>query len=173
MVQIRSKMKEVKKALINYVDASQDQDAAKVRAKFMDRWAKISNCPMDENGKYDYSQIDYDNEFVQLEWQLCDARILFKVTDEKHRAEGIMMLPPEVRETFYKTGPENSKPYSEIYMGMSKLKHTLKREKKNSKKGKHSDEPESIDTLKNALAEQGVSITDTDLEKADKLVGKN
>lgn len=128
----RFKMKEVKEALTKRIMDTQEDDAMKVRAKFMDRWAELSNCPKNEDGQYDYSKIDYDNEFIQLEWHLCDPRILFKVTDDKYRAEGLMMIPEAVRETFYKVGPGNSKPYSEIYMGMSKLKYAVQ----NVRKGK-------------------------------------
>lgn len=135
MVQMRAKMREIKKTLKERIDKSQDDDAAKVRAKFLDRWAELTDCPIKEDGTYDYSQIDYENEFVKLEWYLCDPRILFKVTDMKYRAEGIMMLPEDVRETFYKTGPGNSKPYSELYMGMSKLKNAVS----NMKKGKNQE----------------------------------
>lgn len=133
MVQIRGKMKEVKKALADRLEESTDNQTMQIRAKFMDRWAELSNCPKDENGNYDYSKIDYDNEFIKLEWWLCDPRILMKVTDDKYRARGIMMLPEDVRETFYKQGPGNDRPYCEVYMGMSKIKHTVKNLRKEKK----------------------------------------
>lgn len=123
-------MGEIKKAISEAIENSQDKEAMQVRAKFMDRWAELSDCPRNEDGSYDYSQIDYDNEFIKLEWWLCDPRILFKVTDEKYRAQGIMMLPEDVRETFYKQGPGNDRPYCEVYMGMSKIKNTVRKMRK-------------------------------------------
>lgn len=140
MVQLRKKKenkRSLKETLKLYVDESQDRDAAKVRLKWMDRWAKITNCPMDENGKYDHSKIDFDNEFVRLEWYLCDPRILFKVTNDDTRADGLKLIPEELWETYYKTGPGNSLPYNEVYAGPSKVKHIFKKElnKRKAKKG--------------------------------------
>lgn len=123
-------MKEIKKAVKNRFQEWDDRDSARIRMKFMDRWAELSGVEKDENGKYDYSKIDYDNKWVQLEWNMCDVRIFAKLTNDKTRAEGVLMLPEECRETYYQTGPGNDKPYSEVNFGMSAVRNTVRKMRK-------------------------------------------
>ena len=130
----REGLRKLKEDLIRNMDSAHDNDCAKVRAKWMDRWAKLSDCPI-VDGHYDYEQIDWDNEFIKLEWWMCDPGILAKLGNDKTRAEGILMLPEDVRDTYlYKTGPGCSKPYCEVYMGAGQVKHALSKIRKEKKK---------------------------------------
>lgn len=134
-------MKEVKQIIKEHSDRIDEETTFKTRQKFMDRWAKLSGVEPDENGKYDHSKIDYGNEFVQLEWWMCDQSILFKLCDDKYREAGLALMPASCRETYYKTGPGNSKPYCEVRMGMSQIRHAIKKVKKAQKSTDTTDVP--------------------------------
>lgn len=121
------RMKKLKTQLHHVVDNMNDKDSARIRAKFLDRWAELSGLERDEHGKYDYSQIDYDNKWVKLEWWMSDITIFMKLSHEKTRAQGIMMLPEDCRETYYQTGPGNDRPYNEVYMGVGQIKRAIKK----------------------------------------------
>ena len=122
-----SRMKKLKTQLREVANRMNDKDSAKIRAKFMDRWAELSGLERDENGNYDYTQIDYDNEWVKLEWWMSDITIFMKLSHEKTRAQGILMLPEDCRETYYQQGPGNDRPYNEVYMGVGQIKRAIKK----------------------------------------------
>ena len=92
-------LKTVKKAVKEKINDWQDKDSAQTRMKWYDRWAKISGGELDENGNYNHQDIDWDNEFVRLEWYLCDPRILMKIGDPKYYAEGLKLIPEDLHET--------------------------------------------------------------------------
>lgn len=126
----RFNLKKIREELAFRMDQVSGMQTAQIRAKFMDRWAELSECPKDEDGNWDYSQIDYENKWVKIEFWLCDPKILFKIGDPKFRDRGIAMLPEDCRETFFQQAPGNSRPYSEIYTGMSALKQAIKKNRK-------------------------------------------
>lgn len=120
-------MKKIQKAIEDKFAEMDDKENMQIRSKFMDRWAELSGATKDENGKWDYSQIDWDNKWVKLEWWMCDKKIFFKLTNEKTRAEGILLLPEDCRETYFQVGPGNDKPYSEVNFGMSSVKSHIRK----------------------------------------------
>lgn len=91
------------------------KNANKVRANYMDRWARLSGLEPDEYGKYDYSKIDWTNKYVRIEHLLCNPAILSRLGDERTRAKCIMEeIPDDLKETFYSIGPGQSAPYSTL-----------------------------------------------------------
>ena len=118
----KSITRKVKDFARNYTSEQHDRQCAQVRAKFLNRWAQICGVEPDENGNYDHSKIDYENKWVKIEWYMCDPAILFKLGNTKTRDEGRAMLPEDCRETYFETGPENDRPYCEVYTGKSKIK---------------------------------------------------
>lgn len=92
-------MKTIKKNIKQRMEIHAEEDANKTRMRYYDRWAKISGVEPDENGNYDWSKIDYDNEFVALENYLCDGTILMKIGDPKYYAEGLKLIPEHLHET--------------------------------------------------------------------------
>ena len=96
----RISMKKIKKSFQDRVDAKNDDDTAKTRLKWYGRWARISGADQLEDGSYNWDQIDWDNEFVRLEWYMCDPQILLKLGDDRYRAEGLAMIPEELHETY-------------------------------------------------------------------------
>lgn len=92
-------LKHVKKKIKDKIDDWNDNDCGKTRLQWYDRWAKISGGEKNEKGEYNWDDIDWENEFVRLEWYLCDPRILMKIGDPKYYAEGLSLIPPELHET--------------------------------------------------------------------------
>lgn len=64
----------LKEKMLDKLEESSDENAAKVRYKFGPRWMKL--CGVDR-----WEDIDWDNPYVHLEWFLCDWRMLGKLTD--------------------------------------------------------------------------------------------
>lgn len=96
----RISMSKLKKSIKDRMETKNEDDTAKVRLKFYNRWAKISGADQLPDGSYNWEQIDWDNEFVRLEWYMCDPTILTKLGDDKYRARGLELIPPELHETF-------------------------------------------------------------------------
>lgn len=94
------RMGTIKKKIKQRIDDKNEDDAGKVRLKFYNRWAEISNADKLPDGTYDWGQIDWDNEFVRLEWYMCDPSIMAKLGDDKYRAKGLELIPPELHETY-------------------------------------------------------------------------
>lgn len=63
--------------------------AASTRAKYYPRWARL--CGVEE-----WTDIDFDNPYVHLEWILCDPRVLIKLTGGK-REEALAMMDEQQR----------------------------------------------------------------------------
>lgn len=100
MYKPRISMSKLKKQLNDRIDQKNEDDTAKIRLKWYNRWAEISGADQLEDGSYDWEQIDWDNEFVRLEWYMCDPTILTKLGDDKYRAIGLSMIPEELHETY-------------------------------------------------------------------------
>lgn len=92
-------LKNVKKKVKEKVDNWNDNDTGKTRIKWYNRWAKISGADQLPDGSYNWEQIDWENEFVRIEWYLCDPQILMKIGDPKYYAEGLSRIPEELHET--------------------------------------------------------------------------
>ncbi len=121
----KSKWAAIKEGIKNIDDKVTTQQANMARAKFLDRWAEMSGLEKNEQGVYDYSQIDYDNKFILLEWYMCDPNILFNLGNVKYREKTLKTLPDICQEAYYEIGPGNSKPYSEVYTGVTQLKNAF------------------------------------------------
>lgn len=121
----RSKWQAIKQAVREIDDKVTQQQANMARMKFMDRWADMSGLKKDSQGKYDYSQIDYEDKFILLEWYMCDPYILFNLGNPKYREKTLKSLPDKCQEAYYEVGPGNSKPYSEVYTGVTQLKNAF------------------------------------------------
>lgn len=96
----RISMKKIKASINQKMQDKNDDDTAKVRLKWYNRWAKISGADQLPDGSYNWEQIDWDNEFVRLEWYMCDPSILTKLGDDKYRDKGLAMIPEELHETY-------------------------------------------------------------------------
>lgn len=72
-----------------------------IRQNWYHRWAELSNLIPDAKGKYDYSKINFDNEYIQLEWYLTDYAIYKRLFGPRVelRAEGLALIPDELHET--------------------------------------------------------------------------
>lgn len=136
------KFKINKKQLNKQLKKSQNEkNAKKIRANWMDRWARLSGCEPDDYGKYDYSKIDWNNPYVRIEYILCDPKIESKLGNDKTRAECIATeIPQDLLEIFYSIGPGNDKPYSEVYLNKSTILPVLKKEKAKAKKLKEDED---------------------------------
>lgn len=107
--------------------------AKKARSEFLDRWARLSGLEMDENGKYDYSKIDYENnKYVRLEYLLCDPKILTSLGQANREKSILELIPEDLLETFYSVGPGCDKPYSEVYLNKSSIQYELEQAKAQS-----------------------------------------
>ena len=68
----------------NKIETSNDQYTLKIRAKYQERWMKLSNTD-------DPTKIDLTNPIVNLEFFLADFRIIARLTGGK-RDEVLAMM---------------------------------------------------------------------------------
>lgn len=116
------------------------QQANKVRANYMDRWARLSGLTPDEYGKYDYSKIDWTNPYIRIEHLLCNPKILSKLGNDKTRAECIMNdIPDDLKETFYSIGPGQSAPYCSLQLNKETGRIELEKAKEQAKARKRGE----------------------------------
>ena len=110
------------------------RNANKVRANYMDRWARLSGLEPNEHGKYDYSKIDWTNKYIRLEHLLCNPRILTRLGNDNTRADCIANdIPDDLKETFYSIGPGQSAPYSSLKLNKETGELEIKRMKEEAK----------------------------------------
>lgn len=108
-----------------YDDQQHAMQCANARAEFMGRWAKLSGLPPNEFGEWlneDYSadQIDMTNEYILLEWHMCDPEIMLLLGNAGTRDKGLARLPEQCRETYFKVGPSNDRAYCDVTIDMSR-----------------------------------------------------
>lgn len=65
----------MKERIVKHMDESNDNNAAKIRANFLDRWMDM--CGSDDPYNIDHSEAQ---PIIHLEWFLCDPRVLAKLT---------------------------------------------------------------------------------------------
>ena len=117
------------------------RNANKVRASYMDRWARLSGVEPNDAGKYDYSKIDWQNQYVRLEYILCDPKVLTKLGNDRTRAECIMNdIPDDLKETFYSIGPGQSAPYSTLKLNKETGELEIRRMKEEAKAKKRGND---------------------------------
>ena len=117
------------------------RNANKVRANYMDRWARLSGVEPNDEGRYDYSKIDWQNKYVRLEYILCDPKVLTKLGNERTRAECILNdIPDDLKETFYSIGPGQSAPYSTLKLNKETGELEIKRMKEEAKAKKREND---------------------------------
>ena len=117
------------------------RNANKVRANYMDRWARLSGVEPNDEGRYDYSKIDWQNKYVRLEYILCDPKVLSRLGNERTRAECILNdIPDDLKETFYSIGPGQSAPYSTLKLNKETGELEIKRMKEEAKAKKREND---------------------------------
>ena len=76
----------MKERIAKHLDESNSDNAAKMRADFLDKWMWM--CGTDDPGKIDHSE---NQPIIHLEWFLCDPRIIAKLTGGR-REEVLEMM---------------------------------------------------------------------------------
>lgn len=123
--------------------SNNEKNAKKVRANYMDRWARLSGLEPNEHGKYDYSKIDWTNKYIRIEHLLCNPKILTKLGNEHTRADCIKNdIPDDLKETFYSIGPGQSAPYSSLKLNKETGQIELEKMKAEAKAQKEAQKNE-------------------------------
>ena len=123
--------------------SNNEKNAKKVRANYMDRWARLSGLEPNEHGKYDYSKIDWTNKYIRIEHLLCNPKILAKLGNENTRADCIKNdIPDDLKETFYSIGPGQSAPYSSLKLNKETGQIELEKMKAEAKAQKEAQKNE-------------------------------
>lgn len=78
----------IKEGMLSSIDRASDMNSNMNRQQWIDngRWCKI--CGVD-----DPKDIDYSNPYVNLEWFLCDVRVVAKLTG--HRRDLVLPMMSE------------------------------------------------------------------------------
>lgn len=89
------------------VEEYYSEHAAKVRAKYLKRWAGMSKTN-------DIGKIDYTNPTIHLEFELCDVRNLMLISGGERRDEFLAKLTPEEQAIYLTTVGVNGDRYTDL-----------------------------------------------------------
>lgn len=109
-------------------------------SQWLDRWAEMSGCPGD------HEKIDWENPYIYVEFWMCDAPTLLRLSNPRTREKELERFPPEARDVYLnKIGPGCSKKYCDVYLTPGMIKRGVKKELKSKQraefiKGNLSDE---------------------------------
>lgn len=91
---LKAHREKLARAFDDLTQRSMDQVTLKARAEQLPRWAAI--C-----GVTEYTDIDYSNPVVSLEFQLCDPEVLRGLQNPTRRAEFLSQLTEDERRIYY------------------------------------------------------------------------
>lgn len=89
---------------------------------WLDRWAEMSGHPGD------HDKIDWENPYIYVEFWMCDAPTLLRLSNPRTRDKELEKFPPEARDVYLnKIGPGCSSRYCDVVLTPGMVKRGVKK----------------------------------------------